>query len=264
MPLLGADDRGRIKPPSGASAPADLMERLKAAAAGPAREGALKIRLREKTSRKLKYPDHEAGLRQTMVESGFTTFSTIEEAVNSFFLMDDKYREQVMGKMWFSGLIESPSNELEALGAWEKAVQLAWNHTSAGRPTDPTDMFGRMSNASAAGGVKRQTNRQVNFTDPAVARQWIRSAFQSSMGRDPHDAEIRQMLASIAEGNRNDPVVQESVDDGMGNVTQRVVDPGFDPQAFIAGEVEGDPEAGAHQAADVLYPALIRALGRTS
>ena len=96
--------------------------------------------------------------------------------------------------------------------------------------------------------------------DPEVAKAWLQEAFQNSMGRDPHPSEIRAMLGAIASGNAKDPQVMEMTTDSDGNTTTRVVDPGFDPQAYIRNRMDNDAEGAAYQAANELYPALIEAL----
>ena len=190
-------------------------------------------------------------------------FSDIDSAINSFFLMDDKYRQDVMEKLYYYGLTDGPNDEMKAAGAWADAVKMAWQYRQAGKEVDPIDMLPRMTNLKAGqlGNQPRTvTARSFATLDPEQAKVWIRQAFQASMGRDPHDAEIRQFIGKLQSGFKNNPTVTQQTVDAEGNQTTRQLDPGFDPQAYIANRMEADPEGAAYQAASTLYPALIEAL----
>lgn len=234
-------------------------------AAGAAGSTFLDIALGGRVRRVPLHVDSEGGVHGTRLARDTQRFTTLESAVNSFYLLDDKYREDLQKKMWYLGLIDGPNNMDQALKVWGNAVQHSWNYKAAGKNIDPLTVLQRMTNLKAGqlgpgAGTRTVTQRQINFTDPEQAKAWIREAFQSSMGRDPHDAEIRAMLGAIAEGNRKQPQVMQSTTDINGNTTQRVVDPGFDPTAYIKNHLASDPEAAASQAASQLYPALIAAL----
>ena len=264
-----ADDAGRIPAPSGTSMPPDLAALIASSMAGTQSGGGsgsptgipLLIPLRKGPATK-EVRTEGVGWR-TMDTGNAQAFTTLDEAVNSFYLMDDDYREDLMKKMWYYGLLDGPNNVAKAQGVWAAAVEQSWNFKQAGKDVDPVTMFSRMTNLKAGqlGNQPRTTtSRQINFTDPEVAKTWLREAFQSSMGRDPHDAEIRQMLGAIASGNKGDAQVMQTTTDANGNSTQQVLDPGFDPQAYIRNQMADDPEGAAYQAASTLYPALMQAL----
>lgn len=232
------------------------------ASTGSASGNPIKIRLSSSGT-----DDHEVRLEgkgwRTVQGTNSRAFSTIDEAVNSFFLMDDKYRQDVMEKLYFYGLTDGPNDEMKAAGAWADAVKMAWQYGQAGKQVDPLDMLPRMTNLKAGqlGNQPRTTTaKSFGKLDPAQAKVWIRQAFQASMGRDPHDAEIRQLIGSLQEGFGAHPSVTQQTVDADGNSTVRQLDPGFDPQAYIQSRMNEDPEGAAHQAAGTLYPALIEAL----
>lgn len=273
---LTADNGGRIttqpRTPSGSSMPPELARLIAQATSGGGSGGGasgrpLRINLRSgPATREVR----TEGIGWRSVDTGNARqFSTLEEAVNSFYLMDDDYRESLVKKMWYYGLVDGPNNITQALGAWGKAVELAWNFRQAGKDVNPVDMFARMTNLRAGqlgaggggGGAPRTTRqRQFNTLDPEEAKVFIRQAYQEAMGRDPHDAEVRQLISSLQKGFRSNPSIQETTVDGMGNTTQRVIDPGFDPQSFVANTMDNDPESAAYQAASIYYPALQAAL----
>lgn len=208
--------------------------------------------------------DPEGGIHGTRTVRGTRQFSTIDEAVNSFYMMSDEYRQHVMERLYYYGLTDGPNNEAQAAAAWGKAVEMAWNYGQAGKEVDPMDMLPRMTSLKAGqlGNEPRTTTqRSFNMLDPAEAQAFIRQSFQAAMGRDPHDAEIRNLMRGLEAGFQENPAVTQQTVDGDGNSTQRVLDPGFDQQAFIANQLDADPEARAYQAAAELFPALQQALG---
>lgn len=269
MALTSAD--GRIATPSGSSLPPELSQLIASQMAASGSSGGrpgvfLDIALNSGPDTKQVRVE---GKGWRTVDSGNKQrFSSLEEAVNSFYMLDDKYREDLQKRMWYLGLIDGPNNAMQAIGAWEKAVTMAWNYRAAGKDANPFDMLTRMTNLKAGqlsnvgpeSRARTTTQRQINFTDPEQAKSWLREAFQSSMGRDPHDAEIRSMLRAIADGNKSDPQVIQTSVDADGNTTQQVIDPGFDPTAYIKNQTADDPEARAYEAANVLYPALMQAI----
>lgn len=269
---LTADASGRITTqpnvPSGSSMPPELAAIIASSMAGTSSGGGasnsippLMIPIRKgATTREVRL---EGKGWRTVDTGNAITATTIDEAINAFFAMDDDYRESVMERMYYYGLIDGPNNLKQAVGAWEDAVTLAANFKAAGKDADPMSMFQRMTNLKAGqlGNQPRTvTSRQFGALDPEQAKVWIRQAFQASVGRDPHDAEIRQLIGSLQQGFKSNPAVTQQTVDADGNSTTRQIDPGFDPQAYIANEMNNDPEASAHQAAGTLYPALIEAL----
>ena len=267
---LTADSSGRVTTPSGPSGnsmPSDLAAIIAQSMAGTGSGGGgttispLWINLKDgPATREVRLEGK--GWRSAPTGNA-QQFTTIEDAVNSFFMMDDAYREALQKKMYYFGLIDGPNNTGQAVAAWEKAVTLAANFNNAGKPVSPLDMFPKMTNLKAGqlGNQPRTTTqRSFNTLDPEQAKVFIRQAFQESMGRDPHEAEIRQLIGSLQSGFKANPSVTQNTVDADGNQTSKVIDPGFDPQSFIANQMAADPERNAHQAADTLYPALMQAL----
>ena len=267
---LTADNSGRITsqptasgnpPPAIAAIFAQSMASSgggSASQVGPA--VALNIRLGQDQSKQVRL---EGKGWMTQGNTGARAFSSIDEAVNSFFMMDDKYRANVMEKLYYYGLTDGPNNEAQAASAWSDAVKMAWNYKIAGKDVDPIDLLPRMTNLKAGqlgGGPRTVTQRSFNALDPEAAKAFIRQSFQASMGRDPHDAEIRNLLRGLSAGFQNGPSVTQQTTDSEGNSTQRVLDPGFDQSAYIQNRMTSDPEAAAYQAAAELYPALQQAL----
>lgn len=269
---------GRIKTASGASSPDEYDQLVQAIlAGGGAPQGApgsgqgsglsLTIELGKGDLRKVQYVDPEGGEHGIKTIHGVAktqSVSSIEEAVQAFYLMDDAYRDDLQKQMWFLGLIDGPNNMDQAIKVWSQAVEHSFNFKAAGRDVSPLEAMRRMTNLKAGqigqGGSRTTTSRRIDFTDPAVARAWLREAFQNSMGRDPHDSEIRAMLSQIRSQEQAHPQVVQTTQDSNGNTTTQTMDPGFDAQAFIANDIANDPEATAHQAAATLYPALMQAL----
>lgn len=260
-----ADDSGRITVPSGSSLPPDLLSQIAgqwAAGAGtPGGGTTLTIALGSgPRSREVRT---EGKGWMTVMNPNARSFSSIEEAINSFFMMDDAYRANVMEKLYYYGLTDGPNNEAQAASAWSDAVKMAWNYKLAGKDVDPIDLLPRMTNLRAGqlGNAPRTvTQRSFNTLDPETAKAFIRQSFQAAMGRDPHDAEIRNLIRGLQAGFKSNPTVTQQTTDAQGNTTQRVLDPGFDQQAFIQNQMTNDPEAAAYQAAAELYPALQQAL----
>ena len=270
---ITAGSGGRIQTqprpaPSGNSMPPDLAALLTAqmvqggGAAGERPANPLTIRVGKDGTAPL-HVDPQGGIHGTRKVSGIKQFSTIDDAVNSFFMMDDGYRDNLMEKLYYYGLTDGPNNEAQAADAWGKVVSMAWQYAQAGKQVDPIDLLPRLTNLKAGqlgGGPRTTTQRQFNTLDPEQAKIFIRQSFQQAMGRDPHDAEIRNLIRGLQQGYSSNPTVMQTTTDGEGNTTQRVVDPGFDEQAYVANRLSSDPEAAAYQAASELFPALQQAL----
>jgi hypothetical protein len=194
----------------------------------------------------------------------------VQRVIGAWYSMDDAHRQSLMKKMWYLGLTKSADDFDGAFSVWKQAVSHAANFTQAGRPMDPQDVLGMMADGSQGPGAKAKggprSSRQIDFTDPATAKAWVTTAFQQSMGRDPNDAEIRAMTDSLHKAQQMTPQVTTTTPtkfDAEGNVIDSTTTTtgGVDPQAFFQNQMNADPEAGAHQAAAQLLPALMQALG---
>lgn len=271
---LTADNNGRIttQPPSGNSMPPDLAGIIAASMAGASGSGAsadaippLWINLRQgPATREVRLEGK--GWRSTPTGNA-QQVTTLDQAINAFYLMDDKYREELQKKMWYFGLIDGPNNTAQALSVWGDAVKMAAGFKAAGKDVNPIDMFAKMTNLKAgqlenggANAPRTTTSRAFNTLDPEQAKTFIRQAYQEAMGRDPHDAEIRQLIGTMQEAFKAHPQVTQQTVDANGNTTSKVIDPGFDAQSFIANQMNADPERAAYQAASTYYPALQQAL----
>lgn len=272
MPLI-ADTGGRLPAPvpSGAPLPGDInmimegaMVRGAAGAQSPVAARPLSIRIGSDARVKVDAGMMGAeGLGQkpgVLKSSGMRQFSSIDEAVNSFYLMDDDYRKKVMERMYFYGLTENPNNEAAAADSWRGVVQMAWNYTQAGKDVDVMQLIPRLGAGRAARGPVTTTSRTFNTMDPENARITVIQALTQALGRDPHEAEVRNLVRGLQAGFADNPAITEMTQDRQGNTTTRNISQGFDPGAYIANQIQADPEAGAHQAAATLFPALMNAL----
>lgn len=207
--------------------------------------------------------DSQGGIHGTRATSGAVTFNTLAEAIDSFYMLDDSYRQSVMEKMWYYGLTDGPNNEAQAAKAWAAAVEMSWNYKQAGKDVGPVDMFARMTNLKAGqlgNGPRTQTNRSYQFLNPAAAEAFVRQAWQQAVGRDPTPSEVRQLAGAIIQGSKKNPTVTTTTTDPTTGNSTTTSQQGFDEQAYIANQLNSDPEARAHQAANELFPSLIQAL----
>lgn len=201
--------------------------------------------------------------RRAITSSGTQRFSSIDDAINSFYLMDESYRQKVQDKMYSLGLIDGPNRLDQATSVWAKAVQQAWNFSLAGSRVDPVDVLPRFTNLAAgqlANQPRTQVNRSYQYLAPESARLLVQNAFAQAVGRDPTPSELRQLAEAIVGKSKSDPTVTTVTTDPTTGNTKTTSDPGFDPQSYIANRLNSDPEAKAHQAALELYPALMQAL----
>ncbi len=195
----------------------------------------------------------------------------IQAAIGSWYAFDDDQRKSLMSKMWYLGLTDSSTDFDGAFKAWQAAVGHAARFAAAGREIDPRDVLDMLSDGQqgASAESKRQqttVRRSIDITDPATAREWVQQAFQQSMGRKAEDAEVRALVESLQAQQRGNPTVETMTPtkwDEQGNAIESTTTQtgGVDPDAFFARQMADDPEAGAHQAAAQLYPALLQALG---
>jgi hypothetical protein len=261
-----ADASGRVtaQPQPSGSLPSWLAEAMAQGIAGDtaAVEKPLWIRLGEDRQVPL-HVDPQGGIHGTRLQQGGQSFSTLDQAIQSWYLMDDKRRSTLMEDMYAFGLIDGTNREDQAVGVWSDAVKQSWYYAQAGKDVPPEDMFKRFTNLKAGeqgpNGVRTQTNISYRYMDPAGANALVKSAFRQAVGRDATDAELRSMAGAIIDGYRTNPDKTVSTTDRSGNTTSSTT-PGFDAQAYLANQLDANPEAAAHQAASELYPALIQAL----
>lgn len=260
----GSDGRVTAQPQPSGSLPSWLAEAMAQGIAGDTAAVAKPLWIRVGADRQVPlHVDSQGGIHGTRLASGSQMFSTIEEAIGSWYLMDDKRRSTLMEDMYSLGLIDGTNREDQAVGVWGDAVKQSWNYAQAGKDVSPEEMFKRFTNLKAGeqgpNGVRTQTNISYRYMDPQGANALVRSAFRQAVGRDATDAELRSMAGAIIDGYRTTPDKTVSTTDRSGNTTSTTT-PGFDGQAYIANQLNADPEARAHQAAAELYPALIQAI----
>ena len=196
----------------------------------------------------------------------------MQAAIGAWYGFTDEKRSDLMKKMWLLGLTKSPTDFDGAVSVWQKAVNHAASFAQQGREIDPQDVLGMMADGSGGangkGGYRQQatTNRAIDLTDPATAREWVQQAFHQSMGRKAEDAEVRALVDALHEKQQADPRVTTNTPtkwDQNGNALDSTTTTtgGVDPNSFFANRMANDPEANAHQAAADLFPALMQALG---
>ncbi|HLN76527.1 MAG TPA: hypothetical protein VK204_05735, partial [Nocardioidaceae bacterium] len=199
----------------------------------------------------------------------------VNQAMGAWYAFDDAERSRIMKKMWFLGLLKDPSDFEGGYKVWSAAVDHASRFASMGREMDPRDVLDIMGNATQAekdrqkargyaGGTFTQKSTSIDLTDPTEAKAFITAAFQQSMGRDPNDAEIRSMTDALHRGQQADPKVTTTTtkydDNGQPINSSSTSSGGLNAEAYISAQASADPEAGAHQAASQLFPALMQAL----
>jgi hypothetical protein len=201
-----------------------------------------------------------------------TDYLTPEAAAGAWYSFSDDQRSGLMKRMWFLGLTKSATDFDGAFSVWKNAVGHAANFALSGRQIDPKDVLEMMADGSEGAdgkGKYRQqesVHRSIDLTDPATAREWVQQAFHQSMGRKAEDAEVRALVDALHERQKSNPQVTTSTPtkwDENGNAVDSTTTQtgGVDPDAFFAAQMATDPEAGAHQAASTLFPALMQALG---
>ena len=198
-----------------------------------------------------------------------TDYLTPEAAMGAWYSFTDDQRSGLMKRMWFLGLTKSATDFDGAFSVWKNAVGHAANFALSGRQIDPKDVLEMMADGEQGAGKYKQqesTHRSIDLTDPATAREWVQQAFHQSMGRKAEDAEVRALVDALHERQKSNPQVTTTTPtkwDANGNALDSTTTQtgGVDPDAFFAQQMAADPEAGAHQAASTLFPALMQALG---
>ena len=200
------------------------------------------------------------------------TDTGLEAAVGAWYAFGDDDRADLMKRMWFLGLTKSPTDFDAAFRVWSSAVQHSARFAANGREMDPRDVMEMMADGGASadgkGKYKQQqtTSRRIDLTDPATAREWVQEAYKASMGRRAEDAEVRALIDALHDRQQATPAVTTTTPtkwDENGNAIESTTTTsgGVDPDAFFAAQMRDDPEAGAHQAAAELFPALQQLLG---
>lgn len=199
----------------------------------------------------------------------------LQQAMGAWYAFDDAERSKIMKKMWFLGLLKDPSDFDGAYRVWGAAVDHASRFAAQGKEMDPRDVLDIMGNATQAekdrqkargyaGGTFTQKSTSIDLTDPTTAKAFITAAFQQSMGRDPQDAEIRSMMTALSAQEKANPKVTTTTtkydDNGAPINSNSTSSGGLNAEAYVSAQASADPEAGAHQAASQLFPALMQAL----
>lgn len=197
-----------------------------------------------------------------------------DAAIGAWYSFTDEDRSSLMKRMWFLGLTKSPTDFDSAFAVWKAAVAHAAGFAAAGKKVDPRDVIEMLAdgkdgaNGPNGNGYRQQqtVHRSIDLTDPATAQEWVQQAFHQSMGRKAEPAEVRALVDALHEKQRANPQVTTSTPtkwDANGNAIESTTTQtgGVDPDAFFAARMAADPEAGAHQAAADLFPALMQAIG---
>jgi hypothetical protein len=199
------------------------------------------------------------------------TDTGINAAVAAWYQFDDEHRKALMNRMWYLGLIKSPTDFDGAYQMWGNAVQHAARFANAGKPIDPKDMLEMLADGKQGAGPKQQqtVSRSIDLTDPETAKAWVTQAYMQSMGRAPEDAEVRAMADALMAQEKAHPRITTTTTtqhfDAAGNPVNQdqssTTSGGVDAQAFLANQINADPESVAHQAAAQYLPALHALLG---
>lgn len=282
MPMLGAG--------GGSAAMDNVLSQLDAAAAGggAAQTAVSPYRIPVRTGRQYSIPSNRGQFDGDINTVGKTvrqprdqserfdlTDTGVQAAIGMWYGFDDDYRSSMMKRMWFLGLIKTPTDFDAATKVWQQAVGHAANFANQGREIDPQDVLEMMADGSqganggpGSSGYRQQatTHRSIDLTDPATAREWVQQAFKQSMGRKAEDAEVRAMVDALHKQQQSNPQVTTMTPtkwDANGNAIESTTTTtgGVDPNSFFAQQMAADPEAGAHQAAAELFPALMQAIG---
>lgn len=179
-------------------------------------------------------------------------------------------------KMWSLGLIESPMDLAGAYAQWDNAVQVAARFAAAGNPMEVQDVMELVADGSPdaikrramrnrAGGVVTQKANAINLSNPHEARALIEAAFQARMGRDPSEAELRTLTASLNDAQRKNPTTTTQTThygmDGEMVSQDSTTSGGIDAGQFISESTADDPEAASYMAATEYLPALMQLFG---
>lgn len=190
--------------------------------------------------------------------------------------MDTKELLDLTEKAWYLGYqeVSAPNDVMGFIALWQKAVEDAALWQQAGKRLSPMQAleFGATGNGklraerAMAGGVQTQKSRSIDLTDPVSARAIIRQAFKTAMGRDPTDAEVRTLAASLTAAEKANPqvTVAKASFDATGapvGTPTTTTSGGINPTAFIEEQVQDDPEAKEYQAASTYFPALMQLMG---
>lgn len=206
--------------------------------------------------------------------SGRTTLMDPETAANAIYAWDAAAQKDFAKHAWYLGGLASPDDLSGAWQLWQQAVKVAAGFSAAGNPMDPRDVLDMMltgdPNAAKAraqrktSGVVTQKANSINVASPSEARLLIEQAYKARMGREPTDAEVRTLTASLQEAQRKNPSTTTTTAkyDAAGNMVSQdsSTSGGLDPQGFVDQQFDNNPDAAEHQAAATYFPLLMSSL----
>lgn len=186
---------------------------------------------------------------------------TLDEALSEFYRWaGTKKMTEWEDFLLKQGLIEEADRgNLKVLNDWwQTAVEQSVNFASAGRRFTPQDALkiyaaGQSSKKTAPA---PSTRVQVDISNPTEAKALIIDAFQRRVGKDPTDAQIAELTASLQAAQRSNPTVATVSADGTSVSTSG----GLNAQQFIDDKARSLPDYGNYQAATTYYNAYLDAL----
>lgn len=211
------------------------------------------------------------------VPAGHTaTTLPLSQAKQYVYGMDPAELNKMTERAWYLGYTEvsAPNDVMGFIDLWQKAVEDAAVFQAQGKQLSPMQVleYGATGNVktraerAVAGGVQTQKSRHIDITDPVSAKAMIRQAFQTAIGRDPTDAEVRTLAGSLTAAEKANPKVSVTsanfdASGAQTSPTTTTSSGGLDPSAFVQQQVEDDPEAKEFQAAGTYFPALMQLMG---
>lgn len=210
------------------------------------------------------------------VTKEFDTVVPLSQAGQYVYGLDDAELNQMTEQAWYWGYdeVSSPNDVMGFIGLWQKAVANAAAFQAAGKRLTPMQVleYGATGNSQlraerAQGpGIHTQKKRDIDITDPTSAKALIRQAFKTALGRDPTDAEVHTLAGSLTAAEKANPrVTTTSANFDAQGVQQgpmtTTTTGGIDANAFVATQLQDDPEAKEFQAASTYFPALMQLLG---
>lgn len=197
-----------------------------------------------------------------------------DTAANAIYAWSPQDQKNFAKHAWYLGGLASPDDLAGAWQLWQQAVKVAAGFSAAGNPMDPSDVLDMMltgdPNAAKAraqrktGGVVTQKANSINVASPSEARLLIEQAYKARMGREPTEAEVRTLTASLQAAQRKNPSTTTTTAkyDAAGNMVSQdsSTSGGLDPQGFVDQQFDNNPDAAEHQAAATYFPLLMSSL----